>query len=159
MPPRDMLVVNWPLESVNPLAGSTITPGAAANSTSAPATAVPCWSLTWTTTGCGNNAPVWTNCLPPLDSTIAAPKAVGLGSGANSDLREQEVATMAMLRMRSTEATRFISLPPPVFLLSFERLGTQSAHPHPHHSWLDLAQSFPAAMPVGASSTGISMRR
>src|ERR1700686_4382148 len=92
MPPRETLVVTCPLESVRPLAGSNVTPGPAANSTSAPATAVPCSSLTCTTTGCGNRLPVWANCFPPLDSTIAVPNAVALGGAADSALREQEGA-------------------------------------------------------------------
>src|ERR1700739_4011076 len=92
MPPRETLVVTWPLESVKPLFGSKTTPDALANSTSAPGTAVPCSSFTCTTTGCGNKLPACANCFPPLDSTIAAPNAVGLGSGADSDWREQLVA-------------------------------------------------------------------
>src|SRR5579859_3549086 len=93
MPPRDTLVVTWPLESVRALAGSKVTPGTAANSTKAPATAVPCASFTCTTTGCGNKAPVCANCFPPLDSTIAVPKAVGLGGGADSAFFEQDVVS------------------------------------------------------------------
>src|ERR1035441_350498 len=92
MPPTDTLVVTCPLESVSALEGSKATPGTAENCTSAPATAVPCSSFTCTTTGCGNRLPVCAVCFPPLDSTIAAPNAVGLGNGADSPLREQDIA-------------------------------------------------------------------
>src|SRR5581483_956051 len=102
MPPRETLVVSWPLASVNPRGGSKVTPGAAANSTSAPGTAVPCASLTCTTTGCGNSAPVCANCLPPLDSTIAAPKPVGPGPAVEDGFREQELETNATLKIMST---------------------------------------------------------
>src|ERR1035441_7556993 len=95
MPPTDTLVVTCPLESVSALEGSKATPGTAENCTSAPATAVPCSSFTCTTTGCGNKAPVWANCFPPLDSTRAAPNAVGLGRDVGSLLREQDVARSA----------------------------------------------------------------
>ena len=55
--------------------------------------AVPCSSFTWTTIGCGNKLPVCAFCFPPLDSTIAVPNAVGLGSGADPVLREQDMAS------------------------------------------------------------------
>jgi hypothetical protein len=49
--------------------------------------------LICTTTGCGNKPPVWATCFPPLDSTIAAPKAVAFGRAADSVLCKQDVAT------------------------------------------------------------------
>src|SRR5579863_6901125 len=103
MPPRATLVVSCPLESVSPLGGSKVTPGAAENSTRAPGTAAPLSSLTCTTTGCGNRLPVWAVCLLPLDSTRAAPKAVGLGAEAVVGWWEQEV--VSRIRTRTTAAT------------------------------------------------------
>src|SRR5579863_1218079 len=122
MPPRETLVVTWPLESVRPFGGSMATPGTAANSTRAPATAAPLSSLTWTTIGCCNGVPVWAICLPPLDSTMAAPNVVGLGSGADSLLREHDVAELTTSSKEiAIRKRRVISLQPPGELRPFER--------------------------------------
>src|SRR5208282_2924702 len=99
MPPRVTLVVTWPLESVRPLAGSKVTPDAALNSTSAPATAAPCSSFTCTTRGCDNAVPACAICFPPLDSTMAAPNAVALGVGGDAVLWAQDVASAAANNM------------------------------------------------------------
>src|ERR1039457_4009551 len=82
MPPRATFVLNCPLASVRPLGGSKLTPAGPLNSTSAPVTAVPCSSLTCTTRGCARTMPVAPICLPPLDSTSAAPKPVAFRAGA-----------------------------------------------------------------------------
>ena len=115
-----MLVVTWPLESVRPLAGSKVTPGAALNSTNAPATAAPCSSFTCTTRGCGNAVPACAICFPPLDSTMAVPNAVGLGSGANAVLCEQDATSAAISNITNGQrvtnhffALATSDLPPP----------------------------------------------
>jgi hypothetical protein len=103
MPANDTFTVTCPLESVSPLEWSKATPGAAENSTKAPATPLPCSSFTCTTTGCGNKLPVCAVCFSPLDAAIATPNAVALGSEVSSDRREQEAATRAIKMMKRPE--------------------------------------------------------
>src|SRR5271167_4322845 len=97
MAPRATFVLSCPLKSVSPLAGSKLTPAGPLNSTSAPATAVPCSSLTCTTRGSDSTMPVAPSCLPPLDSTSAAPKPVGFRVEDGPGLLQA-----AVMRMRET---------------------------------------------------------
>ena len=78
--PKGRSWVACPLESVSSVAGSNRTPVGPWNSTRAPATAVPLSSLTCTTNGSFNAIPLTPICLPPLDSTIAVPDAVGFNA-------------------------------------------------------------------------------
>src|SRR5579862_6787184 len=107
--------------------------------------------------------PVCANCFPPLDSMIAAPKAVGLGRGADSVLREQEVAndvaSTATTKVPIVWKWRVISWRPPVWLRLFARSGMPSERAHLRQSCRGSALRSPDAEPVDFSSTGRPTRR
>src|ERR1039458_1448388 len=95
MLPKATLALSCPLESVRPPGGSKLTPAGPLNSTSAPVTALPWSSLTCTTSGWASTMPVAPICLPPLDSTSAAPKLVGFRAEAAPVLRAHPALTRA----------------------------------------------------------------
>ena len=80
MPPRETLVVTCPLESVRPLGRIESDSGRRREFHQSSGDSGSLLVVHLHDHRLRQKAPVWAVCFPPLDSTIAAPNAVALGS-------------------------------------------------------------------------------